>query len=54
LHSCCARESFDKSLESDKEYVIAKAENERDLKKEFTPRGEDRYAVSPPDTMLPP
>ena len=34
--------------------MIAKAENERDLKKEFTPRGEDLYAVFPPDTMLPP
>ncbi|MBT5047924.1 MAG: reductive dehalogenase [Rhodospirillaceae bacterium] len=38
----------------DGEYVIAKAANERDLKKDLKPRGEDRYAVFPPDTMPPP
>ncbi|MGB0576123.1 MAG: reductive dehalogenase [Alphaproteobacteria bacterium] len=38
----------------DGQYVIAQGENERDLKKEFTPRSEDRYAVFPPDTMPPP
>ena len=33
--------------------MIAKAENERDLKKKYTPQNEDRYAVFPPDTQPP-
>lgn len=38
----------------DGEYVGAKSTNERDLKKELKPRGEDRYAIFPPDTQPPP
>ena len=38
----------------DGEYKIAKAAHERDLKKDYRPRGEDRYAIFPPETMPPP
>ncbi len=38
----------------DDDYVIAKAANERDLKSEIRKRGEDRYAIFPPDVMPPP
>jgi len=38
----------------DDDYVIAKAVNERDLKSQLRKRGEDRYAIFPPDTMRPP
>ena len=34
--------------------MVAKAVNERDLKKETRNRGEDRYAIFPPETMPPP
>ncbi len=36
------------------EYVVAKTSNERDLKPEVRPRGKDRYAIFPPETMPPP
>ena len=38
----------------DGRYVVAKAANERDLKKATRTRGEDRYAIFPPETMPPP